>query len=54
VRVQVSHPYTTTGKIYTSVYPNLYIFGQQTGRQNIPHRMIANKIWFESAQFKVA
>jgi hypothetical protein len=27
MRDQVIHPYKTTGKIYSSVYPNLCVFG---------------------------
>ena len=44
VRDQASHLYETTGKIMV-----LYISGQQTGRQNILHWMIASIPWFQSA-----
>jgi hypothetical protein len=50
VRDQVSHPYKTTGKI-SSVYLNLYIFGQQTERQKILHRMMASIPRLQSALF---
>ena len=36
-------------QIYSSVYLNLYIFGQQTGKQKIPHRMIAKIPWLQCA-----
>ena len=34
---------------YSSVYLNLYIFGQLTGRQTIVHQMIASIPWLQSA-----
>jgi hypothetical protein len=43
---QVSHPYKTTGKI---VFFNLYIFGYQSVRRNILHRMIASSPSLKSA-----
>ena len=39
---QVSNPHKNNRQNYSSVYLNLYIFGQQTGRQKILHRMIAS------------
>jgi len=47
---QISHPYQTRIKIIpSSVYLNLHIFGKQTGRQKILHRMITNIPWLQSA-----
>ena len=46
---QVSHPYKTKGKIIVSYYLELYIFGQQTGRQKILHQIIASIPWLQSA-----
>jgi hypothetical protein len=36
-------------KIYSSVYLNLYIFGQQTGKQTILHLMSNSIPWLQSA-----
>ena len=38
---QVSYPHKATDKNYSSIYLNLCIFGWQTGRQKILHRIIA-------------
>jgi len=43
---QVLHPYRQN---YSSVYLNLYIFGQQTGRQNVLRQMITSIPWRKSA-----
>ena len=39
MRDQVSHPYKTKGKNYSSVYLNLHVLRQQTGRQKILDRI---------------
>jgi hypothetical protein len=36
---------------YSSVYLNLWIFGKETGRQKILHRLIASNIWLQSALY---
>ena len=36
---------------YSSVYLNFYIFGLQTGRQKILHRMIESILWLQSALY---
>jgi hypothetical protein len=39
---QVSHPNKNNRQYHSSVYLNLYIFGEQTGRQKILHWLIAS------------
>jgi hypothetical protein len=43
------HTHTKKRQNYNSVYLNLYIFGQQTGRQKILHQIIASFTWLPSA-----
>jgi hypothetical protein len=47
VRDQVSHS-CKQQQNYSSVYFNLYIFGYESGRQKILHRMIASIPWFQT------
>jgi hypothetical protein len=42
VKDQISHPYSTTGKITIFVYFNLQIFWYETGRQKILDWIIAS------------
>jgi hypothetical protein len=43
------HPHTKNRQNYSAVYLNIYIFGQQTGRQKTLHRMIASIPRLQSA-----
>jgi hypothetical protein len=42
-------PIHNNGQNYGSVYLSLYVFGQQTGRKKILHRIIENIPWLQSA-----
>jgi hypothetical protein len=41
IRDQVSHPYRTTGKNYSFVYSNFYVFRRQTRRQEVLGSLVA-------------
>jgi len=42
VKDRVSYPYETTGKVMVFLYFNLYVFREETGRQETLKRMVAS------------
>jgi hypothetical protein len=46
-RDYVSHPYRITGKNYSLVYPNFYLFQQQMRMQKVLDWMVASITWIQ-------